>query len=53
MKNITTAIIIMINTIVPQPELNVSKKPSPFFRDNNPIIKAMIIIPISIDMLLY
>ena len=37
--------------IVPQPELNVSKKLSPFFRDNNPIIKAMIIIPNNIDII--
>ncbi len=39
-----------IKMIVPQPELNVSKKLSPFFLDNSPIIKAMIIIPINIDI---
>ena len=39
-----------IKIIVPQPELNVSKKLSPFFLDNKPIIKAMIIIPINISI---
>ena len=39
-----------IKMIVPQPELNVSKKLSPFFLDNNPTINAMIIIPINIDI---
>ena len=41
-----------IKMIVPQPELNVSKKLSPFFRDKSPIMKAMIIIPIKNDILL-
>ncbi len=49
-KNITTIIIMIINIIAPQPELNVSKKLSPFFRDSSPTIKAMIIIPINIDI---
>ena len=48
---ITTITTTNIKMIVPQPELNVSKKLSPFFRDNNPIIKAMIIIPNNIDII--
>ena len=39
-----------IKMIVPQPELNVSKKLSPFFLDNTPTINAIIIIPINIDI---
>ena len=39
----------MMIIIVPQPELNVSKKLSPFFRVNSPIMKAIITIPINID----
>lgn len=40
------AIITIINTIVPQPEPKVSKKLSPLFLDNSPIMNATIIIPI-------
>ena len=39
-----------IKIITPHPKLNVSKKLSPFFQVKSPIIKAMIIIPINIDI---
>jgi hypothetical protein len=48
----TTAMIIRttIQTIVLQPELRVSRQPSPLLRDNKPITNASTIIAISISM---
>ena len=40
-----------MDMILPQPELKVSKTPSPLSLDKRPIIKATIIIQISITIL--
>ena len=40
------AIITIIRTVVPQPELNVSRKPSPLDRETNPIKNTKITTPI-------
>ena len=40
------AIITIIRTVVPHPELNVSRKPSPLDREISPIKKIKIIKPI-------
>jgi hypothetical protein len=40
-----------IHIKVPQPELNVSKIPSPLFLDNRPKINTMTIITMSVSMI--